>query len=104
MKLLQVQSSARCSNIKLDWSTKYDLCVHGRRYIIPRVVFCAEFKSGMFFQAYQVFELNIFSKNHKSYDRRVSKIFFKRKKIQDLDAFLNAASINCFILDILYSS
>ena len=29
------------------WSTKYDLCVHGMRYIISRVVFCAESKSGI---------------------------------------------------------
>ena len=43
----------------LHWSTKYDLCVHRMKYIISRVVFCAESKSDLcFLLARQVFKIH----------------------------------------------
>ena len=62
------------SNVITTLVKKYDLCVHGIRYIFSRVVFCAESKSDRcLFPALEAFEIFSvkFSKNLKSYNKRV---------------------------------
>ena len=80
--------------------------VHGMRYIIFRVVFCAESKPCPCFSQHVRFlrfvELYFCLKNYKLYQKSCKKLF-KRRETHDFDAFLNAESINCSVFSVSYT-
>ena len=90
----------------IHWSTKYDLCAHGMRYIIFRVFFSAESISGLCFSQHvkfcEIFWVKFFFEKSNRMIKGCKKIF-KREAKHGFNAFFNAEFIECFVFLISYT-